>query len=186
MSRINRNTGNILTCIFEILVGILLLIDPVGFTSGIIIAFGVVLGVLGVVSLVKYFRTDAQKAAEQSGLAKGLVYIIAGLFCAFKSEWFIVTFPLLTVLYGVLTLICGVSKIQWAVDMLRAGRKYWFVEIIGAVLTIVCGVLILVNPFASTAVLWIFIGVTMIVEAVVDVLAFILGRKKQSEPAAEQ
>ena len=39
--KINRNTGNLLTCIFEILVGILLLIDPVGFTSGIIVVFGV-------------------------------------------------------------------------------------------------------------------------------------------------
>lgn len=37
MTKINRSTGNLLTCIFELLVGILLLINPVGFTSGIII-----------------------------------------------------------------------------------------------------------------------------------------------------
>lgn len=62
-------------------------------------------------------------------------------------------------------------------DMLRAKQKYWFVEVIGAILTIVCAVLILANPFTSAAFLWTFIGVTMIVEAVVDVVAFILGRK---------
>lgn len=60
MSKIKRSTGNLLTCIFEILVGILLLIDPVGFTSGIIIVFGIVLAVIGLVSLFKYFRTDAE------------------------------------------------------------------------------------------------------------------------------
>ena len=177
MSKINRNTGNLLTCIFEILVGILLLIDPVGFTSGIIIVFGIVLAVIGVVSLFKYFRMDAETAAQENGLVKGLIFAIFGLFCAFKSEWFIITFPLLTVLYGILTLISGVSKVQWAVDMLRAKQKYWFVEVIGAILTIVCAVLILSNPFTSTAFLWTFIGVTMIVEAVVDVVAFVLGRK---------
>lgn len=177
MSKINRNTGNLLTCIFEVLVGILLLINPVGFTSGIIIVFGIILAVTGVVSLFNYFRENPEKAAQESGLAKGLIFIVFGLFCAVKSEWFIVTFPLLTVLYGILALVSGVSKVQWAVDMLRAKQRYWFIEIISAAVTVICAILILINPFTSTAILWTFIGVTMIVEAVVDVLAYIFGRK---------
>ena len=177
MSKITRSTGNLLTCIFEILVGILLLIDPVGFTSGIIVVFGIIFALVGAVNLFRYFRTDAQKASQESGLAKGLIFVIFGLFCSFQTEWFIVTFPLLTVLYGILTLISGVSKVQWAVDMLRAKQKYWFVEVIGAALTIVSAILILTNPFTTTAILWTFVGVTMIVEAVVDVIAFVLGKK---------
>lgn len=177
MRKINRSTGNLLTCIFEIMVGILLLIDPVGFTSVIIVVFGIVLAVIGAISLFRYFREDAETASQESGLAKGIIFAIFGLFCAFKSEWFMVTFPLLTVLYGILTLVSGVSKVQWAVDMLRAKQKYWFVEVISAVLTIICAILILTNPFTSTAFLWTFIGVSMIVEAVVDVIAFFLGRK---------
>ena len=177
MRKINRSTGNLLTCIFEIMVGILLLIDPVGFRSGIIVVFGIVLAVIGAISLFRYFREDAETASQESGLAKGIIFAIFGLFCAFKSEWFMVTFPLLTVLYGILTLVSGVSKVQWAVDMLRAKQKYWFVEVISAVLTIICAILILTNPFTSTAFLWTFIGVSMIVEAVVDVIAFFLGRK---------
>ena len=177
MRKINRSTGNLLTCIFEIMVGILLLIDPVGFTSGIIVVFGIVLAVIGAISLFRYFREDAETASQESGLAKGIIFAIFGLFCAFKSEWFMVTFPLLTVLYGILTLVSGVSKVQWAVDMLRAKQKYWFVEVISAVVTIICAILILTNPFTSTAFLWTFIGVSMIVEAVVDVIAFFLGRK---------
>lgn len=153
------------------------MINPVGFTSGIIIVFGIILAVTGVVSLFNYFRENPEKAAQESGLAKGLIFIVFGLFCAVKSEWFIVTFPLLTVLYGILALVSGVSKVQWAVDMLRAKQRYWFIEIISAAVTIICAILILINPFTSTAILWTFIGVTMIVEAVVDVLAYIFGRK---------
>lgn len=177
MNRINRNMGNLLTCILEALVGVLLLIDPVGFTSGIIIVFGIIISIIGVISLFRYFRENPETAAQESGLAKGLIFIVFGLFCAVKSEWFIITFPFLTVLYGILALASGVSKVQWAVDMLRVKQKYWFIEIISAALTIICAVLILINPFNSTAILWIFIGVTMIVEAVVDVLAYFLGRK---------
>lgn len=177
MGKISRNTGNLLTCIFEVLTGILLLINPVGFTSAIIVIFGIVIAIIGSRSLFRYFHTDPEMAAQESGLAKGLICVIFGLFCIFKSEWFIITFPLLTVLYGILALISGVSKVQWAVDMLRTKQKYWYIEVIGAALTLIFAVLILANPFATTAVLWTFIGITMIVEAVVDVLAFALGRK---------
>lgn len=180
-NRMNHNTGMLLTCLFEILMGILLLIDPIGFTSSIIIIFGIVLLIGGIVSVLKYFRKDSEKILQETGLAKGLLMAVSGVFCVLKSEWFIVTFPLLTVLYGVLALVSGICKVQWGVNMFRARKKYWFFEVIGAAITIICAILILMNPFASTAVLWTFIGLTMICEAVVDVVALILNHNQNAE-----
>jgi len=88
-----------------------------------------------------------------------------------------VTLRLPTVFYGVLILVSGISKVQWAVDMLRQKQKYWFIALIGAVLSLVFAVLVLANPFSSTVVLWTFIAVSLIIEAIVDILAFIFGRK---------
>ncbi len=48
--------GSILTCIVEITIGILLLINPVGFTVGIIMTLGVVLTITGISNIVGYFR----------------------------------------------------------------------------------------------------------------------------------
>jgi len=42
----NKATG-IIFCLFEIVIGILLLISPVGFTTGIICALGITLRVSG-------------------------------------------------------------------------------------------------------------------------------------------
>ncbi len=180
MSKMNLNTGSLLSCILEIIIGILLLINPVGFTSAILVVLGVALTVLGIISVIKYFRTDPVIAHQENSLAKGIIYVIIGLFFALRSEWFILTFPLLTVLYGVMTLLMGVSKVEWAVDMLRLDAKYWFVALISAVLTLLFAVLILVNPFAGTAALWTFIAVSLIIEAVIDIVAFILGRVTDS------
>lgn len=176
MDKVNRNTVNLLLCVAEILLGILLLIDPIGFTTGIIVVIGIVLAIVGICALVRYFRSDPREAAQKNGLAIGLILALLGIFCIFKSEWFLITFPLLTAFYGVLTLANGISKVQWAVDMLRMKQKYWFVAIIGAILTLLFAILILANPFATTAILWDFIAITLIVEAVVDILAFIFGR----------
>ena len=177
MKKLDRNTGNLIMCITEAVIGILLLINPIGFTSGIIIALGVVLTLQGAKELLSYFKADPDSAAAGNGLAKGLLMAVSGIFCMFKAEWFIVTFPILTVFYGVLTLVGGISKIQWAVDMNRQKQNYWYIEVLGAVLTILFAILILTNPFASTAILWTFIGISLIAEAVIDILAFVLGRK---------
>lgn len=71
--------------LLEIVLGILLLIDPVGFTSGIIIAFGIVMVVVGIIKIIQYFRTDAEEAAQKGTLAIGILYASVGLFCAFHS-----------------------------------------------------------------------------------------------------
>ena len=178
MEKLKKGIVQIGLSIIEIIVGILLLINPMGFTSGIIITAGIVMTVLGILQLIGYFRIKPEDAAQNKGLAKGILLILFGLFCAFRSGWFISTFPIFTVLYGVFSLVSGVGKLQWMTDMLRAKKQYWFVALIDAVVTLIFAALILFNPFASTAVLWTFIAVSLILEAVMDVLTYIFRGKE--------
>ncbi len=173
----NRNIVNLIVCIGEILIGALLLINPMGFTTVVMVVFGIILAILGAAKVINYFRTAPEEASKNGGLVTGLLLLLGGLFCIFRWEWFIVTFPILTVVYGVVTLVNGINKVQWAIDMLRMKQKYWFIAIIGAVLTLLAGVLILVNPFTSTAVMWMFIALSMIAEAIIDILAIVFGKK---------
>ena len=46
----------------EIVIGILLLVDPVGFTTGILMAMGILLILLGIVNIVGYFRSTRRRA----------------------------------------------------------------------------------------------------------------------------
>lgn len=177
MRKVNIGIASILMSLVEILIGILLLINPVGFTSGIINTFGVIMVLFGASEIIQYFRSDAELAAQKDWLTKGIVLTAAGLFCVTKTEWFIATFPVITLLYGVLILVTGVSKLQKAIDMLRLKQKFWYVMLISSVLTLVVAVLAITNPFATTAVLWNFIGISLIVEAVMDVVAFVFAGK---------
>lgn len=174
MKALKRNLNGILLCLFEIVIGILLLIDPVGFTAGIITTAGIVLLITGLISVIKYFRTEAREAAAGQYLLKGLVELLAGGFCAFKSGWFIVTFPAITLIYGIVVLITGLGKVQMTLDLVRAKNKKWFLAIISALISIVCAVVILNNPFTSTTILWMFTAITLIVEAVFDIITLII------------
>ena len=177
MEKIMKKHSNLVTCIAELVIGILLLINPVGFTRGIIIALGIPLALQGIGSIVSYIREKPQAASEGNLLAKGLLLTCGGLFCMFRSSWFIAAFPVLTVLYGVMTLVTAFGKLQWTADLLRMKHKYWFIALINALLSLVLAILIMTNPFGSTAVLWVFIGISMIVESVVDVVTLVFEKK---------
>lgn len=169
--------AKLILALCELILGVVLLINPVKFTSVIISAAGLLLFAGGLFSILRYFKTVPAEAAVGHDLSQGLLGVMAGLFCMMKSEWFLVTFPLLTVLYGVTTLITGVSKVQWTVDLLRNRAEKWFWAAISALITLICSVVILVNPFTSTLALWTFIAVTLVIEAVFDVIVAIFDRE---------
>ena len=184
MRKIKRNASNILVCIFEVIVGILVLIDAVAFTSGIIIACGIVLLFMGLSSIIRYFRMEAEDAAISQQLLKGLVLVVIGLFCGLNSHWFLNTFPLLTMIYGTVILVAGLGKVQWTVDMLRMKKARWYLPAMSAIVSILCAVIILKNPFKSTTLLWVLTGVSLIIEAMFDVVTLAVGgRMKEAKTA---
>lgn len=164
-----KNLSVILLGIAEILVGILLLVNPVGLTTWIIMALGIVLTVVGVVNVIQYFRAPAAEAAVKKSLSVGILLIMFGLWCVIRNEWFVALFPLLTTLYGIGILVSGVVKVQWAADLFRLKTGRWGWMALSAAVTLVCAVIILAHPFSTTAALWMFIGITMILEAVIDI-----------------
>lgn len=177
MKLIKEYLNGIVFCVFELIVGILLLIRPVGFTSGIIMIAGVGLVLMGIKEVIKYFRMDVQEASQRQNLMKGIFAILSGGFCVFKKEWFLATFPVLTIIYGVFILLTGIGKIQLTVDMLRRKNQKWFWAAINAAISVVCALIILKSPFTSTAVLWMFTGISLIVEGIFDVITLIMSEK---------
>ena len=98
MKFIKQNWGAIITILFMILVGVLLLVNPATFAIGIIKVAGVVLFLWGIYDLIRYFRTPADVAARGSAFFSGITMITLGAYCFFGSDWFVNVFPVLAVL----------------------------------------------------------------------------------------
>jgi len=163
-------SGSIITCVLEIVVGVLLLIDPVGFTSGIIVGCGVLLCLTGVLSVVRYFMMRPELAAQKQLLFKGILSVMAGVVCITKHDWFIGAFPLLTVLYAIAMLILAAAKLQKMADMKRLQSPHWYMPGISALMAAVLGAVILINPFGAVAAVWTFAAISLIAEAVVEII----------------
>ena len=181
MGFIKQNGSAIVAGLVELLVGILLFVNPIGFTSGILMAVGVVLLICGAVCLIHYFNTEPVQAALEQNFSKGLIMILLGGFLVLRTQQAIALFPLLTHLYGVAILIIGVVKLQQGIDLLRLKARYWFLAGVNAVLAILFASVILSNPFASTIILWRVAAISLIVEAVLDVVVLIMTGKGSAQ-----
>lgn len=179
MKNIKENFGNIIMSLGELLIGILLLIKPIGFTKGIIILVGTILLVLGVINIIKYFTTNVIIAIKEQSLSTGLIFSSLGLFCMFRANWFIATFPVLAILYGIIIFIVGLKKIQWSADLIRLKRKHWFIVGLSAITSIIFAIIVMNNPFSTTTLLWQFTGIILIVESILDVIALIFETKNK-------
>lgn len=181
MKALKESAGGLLTAVCEAVIGVLLFIEPVGFTTSIITVVGVLLIVSGVVQMVKYFRDSPEDGARGRELTKGLLEVLAGFFCALEPEWFIDAFPVLTILYGVGDLVLGAVKVQLTVDMLRLGSGAWKWSALSTAVTLLCAAIILLNPFSSTSALWTFLAAALIAEAVFDLLSIGFSGRKSGD-----
>ncbi len=167
-------SGSIITCILEIVVGVLLLINPVGFTSGIIIGAGVLMVLAGTVSVVRYFIADPVLAAQKQLLFKGLLALMAGVAFITQYDWFLSAFPLLTVLYAVVMLILAAAKLQKMADMRRLNLPHWYMPGISAALAAILAAIILINPFGAAVAVWTFVAISLIAEAILEIIIIAL------------
>ena len=198
---LRRHMRELIIIVFLLVVGILLLVNPAAFASWLVKVAGLFLIVLGVLRIIRYFRVEAEAAAKGQDFFIGIIAILGGLFCVIKTSWFLSVFPTLAVIYGLLQLVLGFSKVQRMVDFLRMKFTLWYLPGISALIYLVFGFIIVLHPEMTFVSIWVFTGVTMILEAAFNAVCIWMlekGRlpkkekeKKepepvQAEPAPEQ
>ncbi|MGN0777891.1 MAG: HdeD family acid-resistance protein [Aristaeellaceae bacterium] len=174
MVMLGGRTGGLIASAIEIVIGVLLLINPEGFTRSIVVALGVLLCLMGIFNMVRYFRRPVQVLGGDWALSRGLLMTLAGVFCVCNSQWLLAILPALFMLYGILLLVAGIFKFQRMTDLKRMKHPRWYMPGLAALLYVVLAVIILLNPFGTAMMVWTFVGVSMIVSAVLDIVTLIL------------
>lgn len=183
MKFIKENLNALLTILFLVLIGILLLVDPATFGITIIKVAGILFAALGVFDLVKYFKADPAEAAKGQGFSSGVTMISIGCFCFFGSGWFKDVFPVLAVLYGLFQILIGFRKAQRTVDALRTKNPLWYLKAISAGISLLFGFIIVLNPAMTFMSIWVFTGITLIIEGVFDAVSLFLQQNKTPQKA---
>lgn len=154
----------ILTALGFIALGIILIIWPTETLKTSCYILAVLLIAIGVVSLISYVRKDITGILYRYDLVVGVSAVLGGVLVILKADQLM---DLIPVVLGFLVTISGILKIQNSIDMYRLGHGTWHIAFAMALINIVFGVILLINPF-----IWeIFIacvGVALVYSGVTD------------------
>lgn len=174
MKILKDNIQTILFIVFEAVVGILLLTNPEAFTRTVIILFGIVLFVIGVICLVRFLNDRKRPVNNPLALIISVISLVFGAVCMFFSGAIIGLITAIAIIYGVILLIAGVCKIQNYFQSKKSGLAVSKVSIISGIIAIVLGIIVAVYPKSAAFSVWIVAGIVLLVNAAVDILSLIL------------
>ncbi len=170
---LKRHLPVILLILFEIAVGVLLLTNPEAFTNAVIIIFGAVCVVIGLIYFFKYLRARKREDASVLMLIGAIFSLTLGLFSIIASPLIITFFTFIAIMYAVIMIVSGLIKIQNYIINKRYHRPVSVITLVSAVIAVIVGVVILFNPFETTHILWMFVGIAILAEAAIDIAAII-------------
>ena len=133
--------------------------------------------------LVRYLRSEPQERIAGMDLAVGLILLLAGVVLALWPEDLAGVFPRI---WGLSLIFGGFLKIQYAFDEKTVGVGRWWIMLIFAAVSLIIGILALLQEsvFGSSAHL--VIGIFMLGEAVLDLVTFFVIRRGMKKRNAEK
>ena len=72
----------------------------------------------------------------------------------------------------------GFGKVQMTADLKRIGDQRWWYALVAALVSFVLGALAITRPLFIASVLTQFVGVSLMVEGVLDLVSFLMLNKK--------
>lgn len=168
---------SIIASIIFVVLGLFLFIRPDATITTISYIIGVALLVLGILSIVRYFKSCFGISPFDFNLVYGVLVIIAGLYLIFNPLLLEVIFP---IILGIWIIINAVTKFQYALILLKNKKNDFKYILLISLLVFILGIILLINPLKTVLLVTQIIGIFIIIYAVLDIIDnFILNRNKE-------
>ncbi len=168
----NLMKNKIVLAVAAIVFGVILLIKRSEGIASLVRIMGIILLVVAAILIIRNFLNKKENIT--SFLIIGIICAAVGLLFVAAPRLIVDIFPFLM---GALLLISGVDDLVRAINMVKNSAMNASVFVGLAVLIIVLGALILFHPGVIADLVVVMIGITMIIEGVVDFVV-LMGEKK--------
>ena len=171
----NRTASCYAAIAFYAACGLLLLLWPDLAMSIANYALAVILLGAGLLLIIAYARGTIWEAVAGVRLTVGLALAFMGVLLLFNPNFLL---SLLPFLWGLSLLVGGFGKVQMAADLKRIGDRFWWYALIAALLSFMLGALAITRPVFIAAVLTQFVGASLLIEGVLDLVSFLTLNKR--------
>lgn len=151
-----------------VVLGILMVMFPQMINGLICQGIGAVLCVWGIIRIIKYFMARAESAFGSFGLVQGGAMLGFGIFFLANPDFFV---SIIDTALAIILLVMAVIKVQYAFDFLKLNSSRWWIQLLGAVVMAVLGILALTKPFGVANIVMILIGAGLIFSGLWDLVS---------------
>ena len=177
----NKEIKGIFTSLLLMVLGILLMLKPLEIVESLIKIMGIVILLCGVLDFLNYFRIKTEEKLFNYGLLKGLLEVSIGILFIFK---FNVLTDIFTIIIGLIIIFMNVFKLQLSLNLKEVNTPNWFIGTIISSLSIILGIVIILNPFSTVKVIIITSGAMIFTSELANIIySFIILKsiKKESK-----
>lgn len=161
----NMKISFFLAAILYIVLGLVLLIWPDITGNLVCFAFGLVLLIYGVITIISFFVHDSRQGSFRLELFLGIVAAGVGLVFLIRPD---IVLSILPVVLGIYIVIDALLNLKRAIDLNRMGYPRWWVVLVLSLVSAVFGVLILCRPLFLADVIFMVIGAVLVYSGISD------------------
>ena len=153
-----------------ILLGIVLSFFPSGSTSALCYIVAAFFAIVGVIVVVRYFRSEERGFLAATSLVAGGLLILLGIYILVKPLSFA---SVLWLVFGIFMVVDGIYKTIHAITLSKNGATRWWSVLIIAMVTALLGCIIIFNSTAAAKGFTRFIGIVFILDGISDLFSTI-------------
>jgi len=163
---------DIASSILFLILGILLLVVPGGIVTTVIRVFGIIILILGILSIVNVAKTKVNNGEMVYGILIGVL----GLVFISNPE---VIASIIPFVFGVWIVIKTSFKLQFVVALKRGNSKDYVKSLVVNIITLILGLVLIFNPFKGAETIIRIIGGFMIAYSLLDILNYGITKPKK-------
>lgn len=157
-----------------LVLGLLLFFKSLVTLMGISYIFGGLIIAIGVLAIVRFISNNHSDISNQLNIIYGIICIISGIFFIEKPE---IIGSIIPVVMGIGIIISSSLKIQQSFNLKSLNSSYFFWSFVTALLSLICGVVLLFNPFKGAVIITKVIGIFLVMYAILDICNTIVLKK---------
>lgn len=167
------------TSIVLMILGLLLIFQSEATIKTISYIIGAVLFAAGVIALVKFIKNSKNgKTTLNLDILYGIVTIILGIIVITNPK---AIASILPIVLGVAIIISSSSKLQYAFLLKNDNNDLWKTTMIISIISTICGVVLLFNPFAGAVLIMRIVGIFILLYSILDIVSTIIIKKNTEE-----
>lgn len=163
---LKKFSGRFISALLYLIIGVLLLKFPGAAIRTVCTGLGIVTLGYGLIRILSYVMQRREGFYSAVDIVLGAVLSAIGIVLLINPGFVVSIIPFCV---GIIILVHSVSKIQQALELKAISYNKWWIMLIIALITLLMGVCIVVNPFGTIEITVRAIGIVLIVCGIVGI-----------------